>query len=134
MLRTFILALFIYFPWFSLAQEQEFLSVEEAFPYQWSVTEQGVQIHFAIQPQYYLYKGRFKFSSNSKVLLSEPQFSYAGKPKQDKYFGDVVVFNQPVTVLIPYVVKGKLKSAIKVALNKVYVIYPNNNLDFRSLV
>ncbi|MCG7488407.1 protein-disulfide reductase DsbD [Vibrio sp. Of14-4] len=109
MLRTFILALFIYFPWISLAQEQEFLPVDEAFPYQWSVTEQGVQIHFAIQPQYYLYKGRFKFSSNSKVLLSEPQFSYAGKPKQDKYFGDVVVFNQPVTVLIPYSGEGQIK-------------------------
>lgn len=92
-----------------MAQEQEFLPVDEAFPYQWSVTEQGVQIHFAIQPQYYLYKGRFKFSSNSKVLLSEPQFSYAGKPKQDKYFGDVVVFNQPVTVLIPYSGEGQIK-------------------------
>ena len=124
MLRTFILALFIYFPWFSLAQEQEFLPVEEAFPYQWSVTEQGVQIHFAIQPQYYLYKGRFKFSSNSKVLLSEPQFSYAGKPKQDKYFGNVVSSMNLLRYLFHTVVKGKLKSAIKVALNKVYVIYP----------
>ena len=109
MLRTFIFALIIHFPWISLAQEQEFLPVEEAFPYQWSVTEQGVQIHFAIQPQYYLYKGRFKFSSNSKVLLSEPQFSRAGTPKQDKYFGDVVVFNQPVTVLIPYSGEGQIK-------------------------
>jgi len=109
MIRTLILALIVYFPFVSLAQEPEFLPVEEAFPYQWSVSDKGVQIHFAIQPQYYLYKGRFKFSSSSQVLLREPQFSLAGKPKQDKYFGDVVVFDQPMTVLIPYNGEGQIK-------------------------
>ncbi|MBU2896696.1 protein-disulfide reductase DsbD [Vibrio hepatarius] len=109
MIRTLILALIAYLPLVLLAQEPEFLPVEEAFPYQWSVSDKGVQIHFAIQPQYYLYKSRFKFSSSSQVLLREPQFSIAGKPKQDKYFGDVVVFDQPMTVLIPYSGEGQIK-------------------------
>ncbi|GLT19121.1 thiol:disulfide interchange protein DsbD [Vibrio zhanjiangensis] len=109
MIKTFIFALMVYFPFMSLAQDPEFLPVEKAFPYQWSVSDSGVQVHFAVQPQYYLYKARFKFSSDSQVLLSEPQFSLAGTAKKDQYFGDVVVFNQPVTVLIPYSGEGQIK-------------------------
>ena len=109
MIRIFILPLLLFVSAFTSAQEPDFLPVEEAFPYQWSVSEQGVQIHFATQPEYYLYKGRFKFSAYSGVELADPQFSSPGKQKQDKYFGEVVVFDKPVTVLVPYSGEGQLK-------------------------
>ncbi|QGM36207.1 Thiol:disulfide interchange protein DsbD precursor (plasmid) [Vibrio sp. THAF191d] len=109
MIRIFILPLLLFISAFTFAQDPDFLPVEEAFPYQWSVSEQGVQIHFATQPEYYLYKGRFKFSADSGVELTDPQFSSPGKQKQDKYFGEVVVFDKPVTVLVPYGGEGQLK-------------------------
>ncbi|MDN3612293.1 protein-disulfide reductase DsbD [Vibrio ostreicida] len=93
----------------SLAENTEFLPVEQAFPYQWEMVADGAQVHFSVQPGYYLYKSRFKVSAEDGVALKPVEFSIPGDLKNDKYFGEVVVFSQPVTIKIPYHGAGQLK-------------------------
>lgn len=116
MKRLFI-TLMVFLSLSAFAQD-DFLPVEQAFPYQWSVNESGLVINFAVHPDYYLYKSRFKFSSDETVTLGEPLFSWPGKSKTDKYFGDVEVFDKPVTVTLPYSGKGEVKVRYQGCANK----------------
>jgi len=108
-MKQLFISLFLFLSLNSWAQEENFLPVEQAFPYQWSVGESGLQIHFAVHPGYYLYESRFKFSAEDSVELVSAQYSWPGKTKVDKYFGEVVVFDKPVTLTIPYSGKGEVK-------------------------
>ncbi|KLN66720.1 protein-disulfide reductase DsbD [Vibrio sp. VPAP30] len=117
-MKRFLVALAILFSFSSFADEETFLPVEQAFPYQWSVGDSGLQLHFAVHPDYYLYQSRFKFTSADGITLSEPEFSWSGKTKTDKYFGQVNVFDKPVTITLPYHGVGEVKVRYQGCANK----------------
>ncbi|TFH93255.1 protein-disulfide reductase DsbD [Vibrio ouci] len=117
-MKQFIVTLMVFLSFATWAQDDDFLPVEQAFPYQWSVSEAGLQVHFAVHPDYYLYKSRFKFSSDESVKLGEADFSWAGKSKTDKYFGQVEVFDKPVTLTLPYGGVGDIKVRYQGCANK----------------
>lgn len=108
-MKQLLIAFILLFSFTSYAEQEEFLPVEQAFPYQWSITEEGVQIHFAVHPGYYLYQSRFKLSSQGEIQVEAPRYSWEGKTKTDQYFGEVTVFDKPVTLAIPYRGEGVVK-------------------------
>lgn len=108
-MKQLLIAFILLFSFTSYAEQEEFLPVEQAFPYQWSITEEGVQIHFAVHPGYYLYQSRFKLSSQGEIQVEVPRYSWEGKTKTDQYFGEVTVFDKPITLEIPYRGEGVVK-------------------------
>lgn len=75
----------------------EFLPVDEALPFTSGLSDDGVSLNWNIAPEHYLYRGRISVEAeNSQVTVSEPVFSQSGHDKQDPYFGNVVVFTEPV--------------------------------------
>ncbi|EFP96050.1 protein-disulfide reductase DsbD domain-containing protein [Vibrio caribbeanicus] len=117
-MKQFIVTLMMLLSFALWAQDDDFLPVEQAFPYQWSVSEAGLQLHFAVHPDYYLYKSRFNFSADQSVKLGETEFSWAGRSKTDPYFGQVEVFDKSVTITLPYSGIGEIKIRYQGCANK----------------
>ena len=117
-MKQFIVTLMMLLSFALWAQDDDFLPVEQAFPYQWSVSEAGLQVHFAVHPDYYLYKSRFHFSADQSVKLGETLFSWAGTSKTDQYFGQVEVFDKSVTLTLPYSGVGDIKIRYQGCANK----------------
>ncbi len=117
-MKRFLLAFVLLFSFSTAADDDTFLPVEQAFPYQWSISDSGLQIHFAVHPDYYLYKSRFKFTSSDGATLLAPEFSWNGKSKKDQYFGEVTVFDKPVTISLPYQGAGEVKVRYQGCANK----------------
>ncbi|MFO1391619.1 MAG: protein-disulfide reductase DsbD [Agitococcus sp.] len=89
----------------SLNQKPKFLTADEAFKLSTEYKNQELQLKFTIQPNYYLYKERFKFNvQEGNVILGQAFFSQEPEWKDDAEFGRVQVFHQSVTVTMP--VKG----------------------------
>lgn len=117
MKRLFV-TLMVFLSFTTIAQQDEFLPVEQAFPYQWAVSDSGLQVHFAVHPDYYLYKSRFHFKADDSVTLGDVSYSWPGKSKTDQYFGEVEVFDKPVTVTLPYSGQGNIKIRYQGCANK----------------
>ena len=96
------------------AEEQpKLLPVDDAFVMKSSIDGDNLLIQWEIAEGYYLYKGRFKFSSKQGVFGS-PIFEGEGKAKVDPIFGDVTVFYNQVSVRLPLVEKSVNESLVKV--------------------
>ena len=82
--------------------DTEFLTVDQAFPFQSEPSAKGITLRWKIAPEYYLYLERFKFSaSHQGTTLGEPVFSTKGDPKEDPYFGLVHVIHDELEVFLP---------------------------------
>ncbi|MCB1674204.1 MAG: protein-disulfide reductase DsbD [Pseudomonadales bacterium] len=89
----------------SMAQKPKFLTAEEAFKLSAEYKNQELQLRFTIQPNYYLYKERFKFNvQEGNVILGQAFYNQEPEWKDDAEFGRVQVFHQSVTVTMP--IKG----------------------------
>jgi thiol:disulfide interchange protein DsbD len=87
---------------FSKNKSSDFLSVEEAFDPSYSIspTKTSFIIKFDIQPGYYLYQSKLSFSSNNNAELNYqlPQ----GKEKYDEFFGDQIIYSDPLQIQINF--------------------------------
>ncbi len=87
---------------FSKNKSSDFLSVEEAFDPSYSIspTKTSFIIKFNIQPGYYLYQSKLSFSSNNNAELNYqlPQ----GKEKYDEFFGDQIIYSDPLQIQINF--------------------------------
>lgn len=75
-----------------------------------------IEVQFVITKGYYLYRKRMSFSTDStQVKLGEPQLPN-GQIKHDEYFGDMEVYHDPVTAVIPVsrAAGGPIKLKLKV--------------------
>ncbi len=111
MTRYLTLFFFILAPWLLYADEfndlksltknsNKILTVEEAFPYEISIspTNSSISVKFNTQPGHYLYQSKFKFSSSSNVHF---QFNFPeGKEKEDEFFGKQIIYDQPLVFQI----------------------------------
>jgi len=86
------------------AQEEELLEPDQAFALTvTAVDADTLHARWDIAEGYYLYRSKFKFSSDTPgITLGEPSFP-AGKIKHDEFFGDVEIYRGSVTVTIPVV-------------------------------
>lgn len=81
------------------SDEPEFLPVEQAFQFDFRQQDDVLQVTFAIEPGYYLYKHQFSVTS-SQAQLGEPELP-DGKDKQDEFFGLTQVYYDEVTLRVP---------------------------------
>ncbi len=86
----------------ALNNSADFLPVREAFKLNLiSSSADGVKLRFVATDGYYLYKHRFKFSTEpADIGLGEAQMP-AGEQKTDEYFGEVEVYHNIVDVDLP---------------------------------
>ncbi len=80
----------------------ELLPVTEAYQLSADASTAGVlKLHWKIAPDYYLYRGRMKFTAGEGVTLGEAQLP-DGEKHHDEYLGDVETYHHGVDASIPY--------------------------------
>ncbi|GAB4291727.1 MAG: protein-disulfide reductase DsbD [Thiohalomonadaceae bacterium] len=86
----------------AMAEEEELLAPEQAFPFKVSAVDGNtLRAEWDIAQGYYLYKDRFSFSTTTPGITLGPARFPAGKVKQDEFFGKVETFAGRTVVDIP---------------------------------
>ena len=105
MKRIIVLILLMFFTasqaW-ALFEEDEPLMPDEAFKLKaYAIAPNMIRAEWVIADGYYLYKHKFKFSTNSaEVKLGDPYYP-KGKIKEDEFFGKVESYRKKVVIDIP---------------------------------
>lgn len=100
----FLLLILLLPPLFASAQTEQpdYLTPQQA--YQLSAQAEDadtIRVNWQIADGYYLYRSKIKFTSQTPgISLGEAQFP-AGKNKHDQFFGDMEVYRDAVSILIP---------------------------------
>jgi thioredoxin:protein disulfide reductase len=82
--------------------EQTILPPEQAYRATAVIDGDNINITYAIEDGYYLYRSKFKFDTEDKdITLLEPQIPQ-GVKKEDEFFGLISVFRKEVVIKIPY--------------------------------
>lgn len=81
------------------ATNNQFVPVDQAFPFNFIQQGNTVTLDWQIKPGYYLYRERFSFQSNN-AEIGEAKIP-EGTFHSDEFFGDVHIFTEPVSVEIP---------------------------------
>lgn len=90
----------------------DFLPVDEALPFSYTMDGDGVTLSWNIAPEHYLYKGRISVTATTEgVTLGNPEFSRIGTTTEDEYFGEVTVFYEPVEARVPVTLPGDVREA-----------------------
>jgi thioredoxin:protein disulfide reductase len=88
------------------AHAQDFLKPEIAFRYAAVDTGGIIEIDWAIEDGYYLYKKKLSFASNSAVIVFGDYVLPEGLAHEDEFFGAQQVYRERFYVSIPYTVVG----------------------------
>ncbi|UTV27566.1 protein-disulfide reductase DsbD [Photobacterium atrarenae] len=82
----------------------QFVTVDQAFPFNFSQQGEVVYLDWQVKPGYYLYQHQLSVTSDSARLgdVSIP----AGKPYHDEFFGEVNIYTEPLTVTVPLLEAG----------------------------
>jgi thiol:disulfide interchange protein DsbD len=116
-LKTFAaLLLVLPFPPAAEAEGEEPLRPEEAYRYVVSDTGDALEIDWAIEDGYYLYRNELGFeTTTSGVVIGEPRLP-AGETHEDQYFGKQQVFRERFYVSVPYQVSGERPESIDLVI------------------
>ena len=88
------------------AQGEEPLRPENAYRYVVADTGDAIEVDWAIEDGYYLYRAKLGFdTATSGVVLGEPQLP-DGLDHEDEYFGKQQIYRKRFYVTIPYRVEG----------------------------
>ncbi|MGF1757499.1 protein-disulfide reductase DsbD [Photobacterium sagamiensis] len=88
-------------PGFSDNNTNKFVTVDEAFPFNFSQQGDRVYLDWQVKPGYYLYQHQLSVTANDATLgqLGIPP----GKPYKDEFFGEVNIYTDPLTVTVPLI-------------------------------
>jgi thiol:disulfide interchange protein DsbD len=97
-------------------QEDEFLTVDEAFRLQTELSDGMLYARWEMPPGYYLYRHQFGFEveESADVQVGTPQIP-EGKHKEDEFFGEVEVYYHDVEIAVPVV--GRPAQAVEIAIS-----------------
>ncbi len=90
----------------ALAQSQDILRPEKAFQYVVTDTGSALEIDWAIEDGYYLYRKKLSFESATDGVRFLPFELPQGRPHADEFFGEQQVYRQRFYVTIPYQTDG----------------------------
>lgn len=86
----------------ALAQDGDILPVTEAYQLRADAAVPGtLKLHWTIAPDYYLYRGRMKFTAGPGLTLGAAQLP-PGTKHVDPYLGPVETYHHAVDATIPY--------------------------------
>ena len=89
------------------AQDEEPLRPEEAYRYVVTDTGDAIEVDWAIEDGYYLYRDKLSFESGTAaVVLSEARLP-EGLPHEDEFFGEQQVYREHFYVSVPYRIEGE---------------------------
>ena len=95
--------LMLAFAWHPVQAEEELLEPDKAFPFEVTVKDDVIQAEWNIPKGYYLYRSKIQLSTATPgITLGEIQLP-AGKIKQDEFFGEIEIYQHPVTAQVPIV-------------------------------
>ncbi|PSU45575.1 protein-disulfide reductase DsbD [Photobacterium frigidiphilum] len=79
----------------------KFVTVDEAFPFNFSQQGDRVYLDWQVKPGYYLYQHQLSVTANDAQLgqIDIPP----GKPYKDEFFGQVNIYTDPLTVTVPII-------------------------------
>ena len=75
-------------------QDNQFLSVDQAFDFDSEVNDSKVTVSWVVAPEYYLYQHRFKVVPEN-ALAAEPELPQ-GESHNDEFFGESIVYRNYV--------------------------------------
>ena len=88
------------------AHAQDFLKPEVAYRYAAVDTGDVIEIDWAIEDGYYLYKKKLSFTSNSATIVFGDYVLPEGLDHEDEYFGAQQIYRERFYVSVPYTVVG----------------------------
>jgi thiol:disulfide interchange protein len=92
------------------------LPVDEAFAATASLTDGNISVRFDVLPGHYLFRDRFEFrrdDGGAQLIDAFAQLpAAAGKTKKDPSFGDVKVFEQPLTLNAGHTARAKTQLVV----------------------
>ena len=93
---------------FPKAKPQGFVSVDEAFPFDFHQQGNQLELHWQIKDGYYLYRHQLSVSAHDATLgnFTLPP----GKAHRDEFFGETQIFSSPLTLTIPIAATGQQPS------------------------
>ena len=100
-MRHFLL-LILLLSGFARGAEPELLEPEKAFQFAARMARpDAIEVRYRIAPGYYMYRDKFRFSvAPAEARLGDAQLP-PGRKKTDQFFGDVEVYRDEVTILLP---------------------------------
>jgi len=99
--KTLATMLLLVFAWNSLQAEEELLEPDKAFPFQVIIKDDTLHAEWNTAKGYYLYRNKIRLTTDTPgISLGEPQLP-AGKIKQDEFFGEIEIYQHPISAQIP---------------------------------
>jgi thiol:disulfide interchange protein DsbD len=113
-----LLALLSFCPRIWAVNPEDLLPPEKAYPMNAVVNDDGEAVlSWHIADGYYLYRNKFKFSSETAgVTLGEPKFP-AGEKKHDDFFGEMEIYRGHLTVSLPLLRTDAAVKAVTLAVS-----------------
>ncbi len=106
-----LLAVGLAFP--AVAQDEEPLRPEDAYRYVVSDTGDALEIDWAVEDGYYLYKKKLGFESATDGFeLGEPEMP-RGLDHEDEFFGKQEIYRDNFYVTVPYTVSGERPETVE---------------------
>jgi thiol:disulfide interchange protein DsbD len=98
--------------WFKKADE--LLEPEKAFRFSARVLDGAVEVQFAIADGYYMYRDKFRFSSegNPSVQLGAAELPRGARHK-DEFFGETETYRRQITIRIPAQGEGRFELKVE---------------------
>ena len=95
------------------ASDEDPLRPEEAYRYVISDTGDTVEVDWAIEDGYYLYRNKLSFSSDTdNIVLGDPELP-EGLEHEDEFFGKQQIYRKHFFVRVPYTVRGDRPESIQ---------------------
>ncbi|MGR6862411.1 protein-disulfide reductase DsbD [Aliivibrio salmonicida] len=82
-------------------QGSSFVTVNEAFPFNFMQQGDRIYLDWQVKPDYYLYQQRISVSSNGAEIAN--LVMEEGTPHNDEFFGSVNIYTKPLTITVPLI-------------------------------
>ncbi|OCH23882.1 protein-disulfide reductase DsbD [Aliivibrio logei] len=82
-------------------QDSSFVTVNEAFPFNFMQQGDRVYLDWQVKPDYYLYQQRISVSAHDAKIAD--LVMEQGTPHNDEFFGDVNIYTKPLTITVPLI-------------------------------
>ncbi len=101
---------------FAHALDEEPLRPEDAYRYVVSDTGDAIEVDWAIEEGYYLYRNNLSFEITTEGVVMGDARLPAGEAHEDEYFGKQQVFREHFYVSVPYRVDGERPATLDLVI------------------
>lgn len=111
----------------------DLLPPEQAFVTETEASAGEILLHWKIAPGYYVFRDRFRFSTESETLVLKPATVPPGQSKHDDFFGEVQILRDSFTIVLPYDVSnagGANLTVVSQGCSDLGVCYPPYEQSF----